>query len=433
MKYSLNFYSLGKLVVLLALLVAFYYPIAAFFISQLSLPSTLVNVGIRLLLALAFTFLILIRLPTLNLGFKLPFYLWFVLVFWIVYATRIAYDLYSGITFAIYSNFHVIGFAFGNILIPVLTMILYKKFLSMKSVATFLYGILFIANIMILYCFIVQNKGFSVELLLARPHIYATNSWTYGVTPHILNPIQIGYYGSLLTLTSTYFAWFVKKGKPFFVLGGVILGFAMLVLGASRGPFVSFIMSFLIMIFYKLKVSKSQMVQIVKLVLISLFLFFTVKNTIGKDVTLEDLSMFNRMSEFVEDRQESREEARDVVFRNAWNDFLDSPLIGKSFVTSIGGYYPHNIIIELFMALGMTGVFLFFGFFLPMLYFLARVTLDAMGPSMFFLGIFLIPILMGNMFSGSLFQSIDLWMMIVLFLCGYGNFNSKANNAAMAT
>ena len=425
MRRSLNYYTLGKFVVMMTVLVAFYYPIAVFFISQLSLPSTLVNVGIRLLFALSFSVLILIRLPTIGFDFKLPYYLWFVLGFWLVYSIRIAYDLYSGVTFAIYSSFHVIGFAFGNILIPILTMILYKKYLSMKSVATVLYSILFLANVLILYCFLVQNQGFSIELLLRRPHIYATNTWTYGVTPHILNPIQIGYYGSLLTLTSTYFAWFVKKGKPKFVTIGVVLGFTMLILGASRGPFVSFVMSFLVMIFYKLKVSKSQIIQIGKLVFFATTFFLIVVNTIGKDITLEDLSMFNRLSEFVEDRQESKEEVRDVVYRNAWNDFLNSPLIGNSFVTSIGGYYPHNIIIELLMALGLTGAFLFFGFFLPLLYFLARVALDSMGPSMFFLGIFLIPILMGNMFSGCLFQSIDLWMMMIIFLCGYGNFNSQ--------
>lgn len=425
MRFTLRYEKLGKIVVLLAVLVAFYYPIGVFFISQLSLPSTVVNVGIRLLFALSFALLILIKLPSLGLGFKLPYYLWFLLAFWLVYSIRIAYDLYSGITFSSYSNWHVVGFAFGNILIPIIALILYKDFLPMRSVSRFLYGILFLANILILYCFIVQNKGLSVELLFYRPQIYVTNNWTYGRTPHILNPIQIGYYGSLLALTGTYFAWFVKKEKPRFLLVAIILGFLMLVLGASRGPFVSFILSLVVMIFYKLKVSKSQVIQVAKLVLVSTILILFVKNTVGKNITLEDLSMFNRMSQFVEDRQGDKEEARDRAYKNAWNDFLNYPLVGSSFVDSVGRFYPHNIILELFMATGLTGAFLYFGFFLSMLYFLARVILDAMGPSMFFFGIFLIPILLGNMFSGCLFQSIDLWIMMVLFLCGYSNFKSQ--------
>jgi len=420
-KLTLDFEKLGKLVVLLATLVAFYYPIGVFFISQLSLPNTIVNVGIRLVFALGFAILILIRIPKLKLDFKLPHYLWFILGFWVFYASRVSFDLYRGISFAVYSNWTVVGIGFGNILAPLIAVILYKKYIKAENIATFIFWILFVANVLVLTCFLIQNNGFTPELLIRRPHIYQYNNYNISTTQAILNPIQIGYYGGLLALSSLYFFWFVKKRSTIVVLFGIVLGLAMLILGASRGPFVSFLFSLLIMLYYKLKVSKSLIIQVSKILIFVFVSVFVVKNTVAKKFSIDDFSMFSRMSSFVEERKRNKEEARDVVFRNAWNDFLDRPLAGKYFVTSVERHYPHNIIIEVFMATGVIGAFLYFGFFIPLLYNLARVITNAMGPKMFFMGILLMPILVGNMFSGSLFQSVDLWIVMTLFLVGCSN------------
>ena len=430
MRISLNFYKLGEVVVLLAILVAFYYPIGVFFTSQLSLPSTVVNIGIRLLFAIAFAILIFIRLANLDSKFKLPYYLWSVLAFWVFYASRISFDLYRGITFSGYSNWTVVGIGFGNILTPVIAIVLYQKYIKVENLPHLVFKILLLSNVLVLLCFLIQNNGFTPELLIRRPHIYITNNYTYGETPAILNPIQIGYYGELLALCALYLKWFRRERNSILVILATLLGVAMLILGASRGPFLSFLVSLIIMLYYKLKVSKSLIIQFSKITLFVITSIFVIKNTVAKNFTIDDFSMFSRMTSFVENRQSNKEEVRDIVFRNAWNDFLDMPLAGKYFVTSVEGHYPHNIIIELFMATGLIGAFLFFGFFLVVLYNLARVVMNSMGPKMFFLAIMLIPILTGNLFSGSLFQSVDLWMVMILFLCGCSNF--RKNNSSLS-
>ncbi len=49
---------------------------------------------------------------------------------------------------------------------------------------------------------------------------------------------------------------------------------------------------------------------------------------------------------------------RSIFFKDAFDDFMQYPVTGKHFLLSHGlgvGYYPHNFIIEAFMAMGAVG------------------------------------------------------------------------------
>jgi O-antigen ligase len=43
------------------------------------------------------------------------------------------------------------------------------------------------------------------------------------------------------------------------------------------------------------------------------------------------------------------------LLRNGWSQFVSSPLLGSGVVEDNTGFYPHNVVVEAFMATGVVG------------------------------------------------------------------------------
>lgn len=405
----------GTLCLWTVLFTAFYYPIGAGFVLLGKLPSTPTNIAIRSVCTVSALYLIALWLLNHRHRLQLQVAVWFVLGFWVMYTLRIFHDLAVGITFASYSTATVVGITFGNILLPVVAVFLWARHIPFQKVPIVLVWLFALANITVTTSLIIQNGGLDLGLFLYRPHLKSLSDQQTG-SAAILNPIQIGYYGELLALAAIYFLSFRKDSRKLLFTALLLLGLFNLVLGASRGPFLNFLISGFVMLSYRFIRSRSKVVFFAKVVAIALVVGSTAVYLVGNNFKAEDFSMFNRVNKFLNERKESKKEYRDYQFLSAWNDFLDSPVIGKQFVGTYDNFYPHNIIVEIFMATGILGALLFYSFFIPLLLKLRRIYLRHSGPAVFLLVIFTATF-MGTMFSGALFQSVDLWILIALLLC----------------
>lgn len=405
--------SMGTLVGWLCVFTAFFYPLSVFLILTMGVPSTPVNVGFRA--ASAAVSLLAIALWILNPRHRLKLLkpAWFLFIFWFFYTIRLLYDIeIAGVKFGGKPKSLIYGFAFGNILLPLIATTLWIRQIKTDKIIKVIYWFLILANVLTLITLIKQNGGFSISMFYSRANAFSDANKG---DESILNPITIGFFGGLLSTCAIYSVLIVKRSKIWIHLPIFVLGLLLLVLGASRGPFVSTFLTMIICLMYRFRISYSKSITFMKLGLGVFLIVLTLNKTVLQNFSLDDFQMYNRMSKFMEDQQKDRTEKRDLSFASAWQDFLDSPIIGKQFVGTFDNFYPHNIILELFMATGLIGAFLFFGFLLPVLYkmLLSYINRDN---EYFFFALLFCPILIGRMFSGALFMSIDLWLIMTLMI-----------------
>ncbi len=403
----------GKICLWLLIFVSFYYPIGAFFILTLNVPSTPVNILIKGSCAAVALYLIIVWVLNSKQKLSLKTPIWFIFVWWIGYTIRILYDLQiADVHFGSKPDSLIYGYTFGNILLPITAGVLWYKHINIKEVAPLAYKFFALANILVFIILIQQNGGFNVGLFLNRAAAMAENA---DKDELILNPIAIGFYGSLLTITSLYYLIIIKKARLWIYLPFFLFGILMVVLGASRGPFISTICTMLIIVFYRFRISYSKIITFLKIILIIIVTGGVLTVSIGSKFSLEDFSMFNRLSKMVDDRKKDRKEVRDYAWAGAWQDFLDSPIVGKQFVGTYDNFYPHNIVLEIPMATGTIGSFFFLGFLIPAFVKIYR-SFWHRDHDYFFISIIYCPILVATLFSGSLFMTIHFWMILLLLI-----------------
>ncbi|MBM4258951.1 MAG: hypothetical protein FJ147_24005 [Deltaproteobacteria bacterium] len=117
------------------------------------------------------------------------------------------------------------------------------------------------------------------------------------------------------------------------------------------------------------------------------------------------------------ERTESGKESRLDLWQSAWEDFLDHPLAGRAME---GRYdiYPHNLLVESFMATGMFGG----GAFLWLLLLGLRAALRLIWRSHEhgWIGLLFIQMTVYGCFSGSLWSLSGFWYMLAAVLV-YGH------------
>jgi hypothetical protein len=409
----------GNLCMWLIVITCFYYPLAASIITYLGLPSTLTNTVIRAMCSSMALILIVKWLIIKNKTRSFAAPVWSLILFWIFYSARILFDLNRGIRFGDYPNSYIYGFTFGNILLPVFAIVFWAKHIDIKKMPTILLFFFLIINVSMTSIITQQAEGFNATLFLTRNEVISESNQG-GTT---LNPITIAYYGELLLLVALYHLVF-KTGKFTIIsLLGIALGTSCLFLGASRGPFLSSALCLIFILMYTYQISKERTVLTLKIATLFTFLFVIWSQTIGKSFSLDDFYIFSRLTETVETTQSGGEEYRNLGFASAWQDFLDSPIIGKQFVGTFDNFYPHNIVLELFMATGVIGALIFIGFFYKITINLFHIFTRKDYNNFFILMIYM-PIFMSNLTSGCLFMGIEFWLFSSLILML--KFNNKS-------
>jgi O-antigen ligase len=109
--------------------------------------------------------------------------------------------------------------------------------------------------------------------------------------------------------------------------------------------------------------------------------------------------------------------AREKLLKKGFDAFIDNPFFGKSMLFDKGlfkGSYPHNLIIEAFMATGLLGG-LFFLFYIIKC-FKISIKLIINNSQISWISLFFFQFLIFAMFSGNLFKSYLFWYSSILII-----------------
>lgn len=216
-----------------------------------------------------------------------------------------------------------------------------------------------------------------------------------------LNPITLGHAGVSLIVLSYLYATFesIKSRRLIVVFIACVMGLVALVASGSRGPFLSLVAC----VVFLLAVKGFDWKLTAALVLIVIVAYYMADSL--------DIYIFERAGkELLEDRSRSAivSEALSLIKAN-W--FLGAGIFSMA-------TYPHNLIVESYLVVGMVGFFLFILIFLVNIYY--AVTLHWSGRSL------LMPLLYVQycsyyMVSGSIYDASMFWLLTFSFLsfnCG---------------
>jgi O-antigen ligase len=106
--------------------------------------------------------------------------------------------------------------------------------------------------------------------------------------------------------------------------------------------------------------------------------------------------------------------SRHNLIRDAWHEYLDHAWLGSSIVERNALIYPHNAIVEAFMATGTFGGTAFMLLVVAAIYRALRFI--RRDPAMAWIPICFLQQFIGAMFSGGLYGNVPLWGMMAIML-----------------
>jgi len=223
----------------------------------------------------------------------------------------------------------------------------------------------------------------------------------------ILGPIIISQYGGLAALTFFYAICYRKFTfhDAFFWL----IGMALLVVGASRGPLIAILFTHFLITLHLIKTRFKSLrlwasLSVVLLVFIIGVIKFIVPN-------IKQIFLFDRVTKSVETGEGL--DARATQWSTAWAQFLDNPIAGDSIIEKSLNFYPHNLILEILMSTGIIGGFCFFILLFKSInnYFVVK---DVHGRFIIYV---MVLYLTYAMFSLSLVANPQLWCTLIVATC----------------
>lgn len=236
-----------------------------------------------------------------------------------------------------------------------------------------------------------------------------------------VNPISTGYMaGTAILLTLIAFQTLSPKRFPFRALlyFTAAAGSVLLVVSASRGPLLATLSAGLVL-FSALRFPPARAVL--------------VKPMVAAILAATGAAIIAAAEGFAADRLRISAlldalswEERPLLWQNALRAFFEQPLTGSGFLLE-NGSYPHNLILESFMATGLLGGLLFLYLFLRAL---IRAVRFGMRPSEHQVpGILFIQAAALSMFSGALFNSPFFWYFLLAANTLPGNLPSRTTPA----
>lgn len=324
-------------------------------------------------------------------------YFIFLILFWTLYTLRVIVAASDGVIVSFFTNDEFLAFAYGTCFLPMLaTMSLTDyTFDASSRILTTVYYIVFLASAINLFL------TSSIETVSGR------------ASTEVLNAISFGHTGASLTILSYLRLLkygFFKKKITYFILAlvnslGIIIGISATLASASKGPLVALVICFFVLV--SVKISLRTFVSILIYLLLILAASSLILSYLKLNYGIEPLERF--MSG-VEGDESSL--GRVESFSGAINQFLDNPIFGSEIVEAKTGWYPHNVILESFMATGIVGGTIFTCIFL--LSILRSYSLVKNSSSFVWIGLLGIQYAINVLFSGSLFTSGQFWMTIAL-------------------
>jgi O-antigen ligase len=235
-----------------------------------------------------------------------------------------------------------------------------------------------------------------------------------------LSAITISYIGGTLLVLSIALLLNKHIKKRLILIIGITLGLFLLLLGASKGPLLFSILVLIILIIVHFR----NIGLTWKALRLSVLVFITISSLIVYLIpylSSNDFAMIARVESFIENREMGQDEVRDFIFNSAWNQFMDNPILGDSYLEKTTKWYPHNLMLEVLMATGIIGFLFFMSSIIvtiKRIHIISRIKKN--GYNYVYLVCFLLMIFLTQT-SGGLFTSVELWALWPIIL--NGNFD----------
>ena len=371
-------------------LLLFGYPFVASLPGFLpSVNVTTVSIGMRAGLA-GLSLLVIWRIGIRQQRFHWGWFFIAFLVFWGLYIGRVLVDVvYSPIELRI-PRYEYLLFSVGGALLPALA-------LSTKiSRSTFerVFEWVFVAAAVV-----GLTNSFAVQEAISSGDLTRVQTTA-------LNPISLSNVGASMVILASYGTFrpemLPQRWKRMLIpvmFGG---GLGYMLLGTARGPFVALLCVFGALFLIRgttigRKVKRSLLLgALIAAAGTAAFWYFG-------DVIQEFVLRFM----WVRDVADSSTQTRVQLWTRAWSQFMENPLTGSAIVERVRVLYPHNLIIESFMAIGIFGGLLCMG--IVVMSALSALRVLRAYPERAWVALLFIQYLVGAMFSGSIWSSGIMW------------------------
>jgi O-antigen ligase len=335
------------------------------------------------------------------------FYLFW--VFWLIYFVRLLFDTII-IPITLYkSSGEYLLFAIGVTFIPMVAFYFVTKITNLKLALHLTIIILTMAAILCL----MQIRN---EYLAGNNYYFLTKRFA----TETLNPVSLGHVGGSLGILSL-FTLLREKSIVYKLLycGLFIFGVFILVITASKGPILAFlfVVAVMFIINFKKRITLSDIILGVFIIAAVCFVTFFVQDKLG----------FGVISRFLPENEDRSVSSRLVMMGDAWSQFLDNPVLGSAMLELNSGSYPHNIIIESFMATGLYGGVVFAALMVTTFFVAFKILL--INYKIGWIPLIYLQYLLGAQISGFIPESETMWCYMCAVIVLYSI--SKANIVPM--
>lgn len=376
--------SNGWLVCTIIALTIVGYPLAGLFASALGLESTQTSIPLRLLVVSISVFAIIHVVGAHRFRINVV-----ILLFWWLYLLRLLFDLETGL---FEEAGEVLIFFLAVVVIPASAVMIgavkYDEGLTARLL--FVLGTIVCAGSVLL-----DSLGMSEAASLTE--------LTGRLSFQVLNPITLGHVAAS-TVIAALTLWRNPQlpGGRAALAAGMATALVCLMLAASRGPVLALMVALI-----SFSVLRGRWGRIFAAGLAVLIVGPMILASQGVEI----IDRFTNIDSDLSARE------RLLIQANAFEQALTNPIWGSAYTELVSGQYPHNLILEAFMALGLVGGGLF-------LFICGRAGLNAAlrlrG------GEVLIPVLfvqyfVGAQFSSSLWGAEAFWTLAVLLTATWGS------------
>ncbi len=249
--------------------------------------------------------------------------------------------------------------------------------------------------------------GTNISELLIDRTLYTNENFNNG-TGSPLNPILVSRCGAILLILLISEVLILKNKIPLILkISAIPLSIVLIFLGGSRNPLMVSLIGVVVILLVFLKNAKFKK-RIKTLFITTLFAILTVFIIFSSNVT-EKIGIFNRIEKGLSNN--SGVLGRDGHYESAINQFINNPFIGDQVFDKHLWIYPHNLILESFMALGIVGGALFLTLsFLN----LKKITYNFIPNNKILFPILFLMFFLFGMSSGGIFNSNEFWLVLAL-------------------
>lgn len=369
------------------------FPLLALATTALGLPSTNLSIFFRTLAAAAALLLILLRVRPANRIAVILF-----LTFWVVYFTRLAFTtIFDPGSLARPLSYYWI-WSFGACFLPALAVLLAFN----PTAGDRLHFPLLIMAVMAL-SFAVFFGGTSFR------RIDDSIAEIGRLNVESLNPISMGHLGvsGVLLGICSFLTGRQRNNMVALAVIAIILGGAITIQANSRGPLFAMAVSLAILFLAGARRRRTYAFGVLFMALLAVVAINQ------QDAIFSDAGVLWRFQAIFLGVDQSGI-GRMISFEGAITQFLESPIWGDAIDERITGFYPHNVVLEAFMATGIAGGVPFLALILGAVAHAWKLVRQ--GSNQMWIGILAVQYITASMFSGAIYSTNTMWVLVVLTL-----------------